>query len=159
MRALRPWTWQIDYWGIACIGHSLLYGKYLDAIPVSPSSSSSSGCGSGSGSGFTSDHHEITNNISTTTTTTNSLQPRWKLKEPLKRYWQTEIWGGFFDACMNPVISAIENEEDGGGVMPLKKTLRKVRKDMEEWLEREGGKKGLKNGLRRLEERVNNKGK
>lgn len=83
-------------------------------------------------------------------------QRRWKLKEPLKRYWQTEIWGGFFDACMNPVMTAVENEEEGG-VMPLRKTLRRVREGMEDWLEREGGKRGLKSGLRRLEERVRGK--
>lgn len=143
MRALRPWTWQVDYWGIACIAHSLLYGKYLDAIPLASSSSSST-------SASTCPDNEINiNNIT-------NHQRRWKLKEPLKRYWQTEIWGGFFDACMNPVMTAEENEEEGG-VMPLRKTLRRVREGMEGWLEREGGKRGLKSGLRRLEERVRGK--
>lgn len=142
MRALRPWTWQVDYWGIACIAHSLLYGKYLDAIPVASSSSSAS-------ASACSDNEINMNNIT-------HHQRRWKLKEPLKRYWQTEIWGGFFDACMNPVMTAVENEEEGG-VMPLRKTLRRVREGMEDWLEREGGKRGLKSGLRRLEERVRGK--
>lgn len=136
MRALRPWTWQVDYWGLACIVHSLLYGKYLDATPHSSSSSVTNPSSS---------DHDI-----------NIIHKRWKLKEPLKRYWQTEIWGGFFDACMNPVLMAEENAEKGG-VMPLTKTLKGVREGMEGWLEREGGKRGLKNGLRRLEERVRGK--
>lgn len=144
MRALRPWTWQVDYWGIACIAHSLLYGKYLDAIPLASSSASASAPASAC-SDIELNINHITNH-----------QRRWKLKEPLKRYWQTEIWGGFFDACMNPVMTAEENEEEGG-VMPLRKTLRRVREGMEDWLEREGGKKGLKSGLRRLEERVRGK--
>lgn len=147
MRALRPWTWQVDYWGIVCIAHSLLYGKYLDAIPVA-SSSSSSASASTSTSAFSDNEINIDN--------ITNHQRRWKLKEPLKRYWQTEIWGGLFDACMNPVMTAVENEEEGG-VMPLRKTLRRVREGMEDWLEREGGKRGLKSGLRRLEERVKGK--
>ena len=32
MRDARPWTWQIDYHGLACIVHSLLFGKYIDTV-------------------------------------------------------------------------------------------------------------------------------
>ena len=156
MRALRPWTWQVDYWGIACIAHSLLYGKYLDAIPVSSVSSSSSSSSSSASASASTSTSTTDNEIDTNNMTTNQKR-RWKLKEPLKRYWQTEIWAGFFDACMNPVLTAEESDKEDGGVMPLTKTLKGVREGMESWLEREGGKRGLKSGLRRLEERVKGK--
>lgn len=169
MRALRPWTWQVDYWGMACIAHSLLYGKYLDAIPVPVSSSSSSSASSSapvsastststSTSMMSTDHdNDIDINIINNNIATNHKR-RWKLKEPLKRYWQTKIWASFFDACMNPVLTAEENgSKEDGGVMPLTRTLKGVREGMESWLEREGGKRGLKGGLRRLEERVKGK--
>src|SRR5271170_7850481 len=29
MRAARPWTYQVDYWGLAGIIHSMLWGKYI----------------------------------------------------------------------------------------------------------------------------------
>lgn len=157
MRALRPWTWQVDYWGIACIAHSLLYGKYLEAIPVVSSYSTSATTSNTSAYSDNNGMINMNNNNFTTNITNHQSQSqrRWKLKEPLKRYWQTEIWQGLFDACMNPVMTAavVEMQEEGG-VMPLKKTLKKVREGMEDWLEREGGKRGLKSGLRRLEERV-----
>lgn len=32
MRELRPWTYQIDYHGLAGIIHSMLFGKYIDTV-------------------------------------------------------------------------------------------------------------------------------
>ncbi|CCG84120.1 protein of unknown function [Taphrina deformans PYCC 5710] len=37
MREARPWTYQIDYHGLACISHSLLFGKYIETVPISGS--------------------------------------------------------------------------------------------------------------------------
>jgi checkpoint serine/threonine-protein kinase len=34
MRECRPWTWQIDYHGLAGIVHSMLFGKYIDTVAV-----------------------------------------------------------------------------------------------------------------------------
>lgn len=34
MRECRPWTYQIDYFGLAGILHSLLFGKYIETIPA-----------------------------------------------------------------------------------------------------------------------------
>lgn len=34
MREARPWTYQIDYHGLACIAHSLLFGKYIETVGV-----------------------------------------------------------------------------------------------------------------------------
>ena len=42
MRQLRPWTYQVDYWGMAGVIHSLLFGKYIEDIAVAESPSSSS---------------------------------------------------------------------------------------------------------------------
>jgi checkpoint serine/threonine-protein kinase len=32
VRAGRPWTYQPDYYGLACIAHVMLFGKYLETI-------------------------------------------------------------------------------------------------------------------------------
>ena len=32
MQEMRPWTYQVDYWGVACIIHSMLYAKYISTI-------------------------------------------------------------------------------------------------------------------------------
>lgn len=34
MREARPWTYQIDYHGLACIIHSLLFGKYIETVSI-----------------------------------------------------------------------------------------------------------------------------
>ncbi len=34
MRELRPWTYQVDYWGVAGVIHSLLFGKYIEDVAV-----------------------------------------------------------------------------------------------------------------------------
>lgn len=147
MREMRPWTWQVDYWGIAGVAHSLLFGKYIEDVAVDSHSSVAMASVSTSAS--------TTENVNTASRSVEmGLGPRakkWKLKEPLKRYWQTEMWAGLFDALLNP--SAYVCGEDGSK-LPMTRTLRACRKGMEGWLEREGGRKGLKSGLRRLEERV-----
>lgn len=51
----------------------------------------------------------------------------YKIATPLKRYWQTEMWGEFFDLCLNP-------GRVGGGVLPISGELESVRKRMEGWL-------------------------
>ncbi|KAF3941620.1 hypothetical protein ABW19_dt0209422 [Dactylella cylindrospora] len=35
MREMRPWTYQIDYYGVAAIVHSMLFGKYIETTTVS----------------------------------------------------------------------------------------------------------------------------
>ncbi|KAL2060194.1 hypothetical protein VTL71DRAFT_9589 [Oculimacula yallundae] len=120
MRELRPWTYQIDYHGLAGIIHSMLFGKYIDTIATDKSG----GLGGGS-------------------------NKSWRIKESLKRYWQTEIWGGLFDLLLNPG-SHVEGEE--GRKMPVLKGMRDVRESMEAWLEGNSEKgTGLQSSLRRLE--------
>ena len=139
MREMRPWSWQIDYWGVAGVVHVLLFGRWIeDVVDVKNgggSSAASEGCG-----GEASDE-----------TVALGKMKRYKLKEPLKRYWQTELWARLFDVLMNPVTN-VAGEEDGK--MPVLNAIRECREGMEGWLVVNGEKKGLKTSLRRLEERV-----
>ena len=134
MRELRPWTWQVDYWGMAGVIHSLLFGKYIEDVPVDTNIGKDVSAG----------------DISEVGIKTGKMK-KYKLKESMKRYWQTELWGPLFELLLNPTAHT-EGEE--GTKMPVMKGLRRCREGMEGWLEAEAGRKGLKNSLRRIEERV-----
>jgi checkpoint serine/threonine-protein kinase len=119
MRELRPWTYQIDYHGLAGIVHNLLFGKYISIIA------------------------ERGATLGTKT---------YKIKESLKRYWQTEIWHECLDLLLNPLMH-LEGEE--GGKLPVLKGMKEVREKMEAWLESNCEKGvGLKALVRRMEEAV-----
>ncbi len=121
MRDLRPWTYQIDYFGLAGILHSMLFGKYIETV------ADSRGVLPGTGAGG----------------------KKWKIKESLKRYWQTEIWGECFDLLLNPT-SRTEIEE--GGKMPCLKGLKATREKMERCVEENCEKgMGLQIMLKKLE--------
>lgn len=74
MRELRPWTYQIDYHGLAGIIHNLLFGKYISTVVER---------GATIGAGAT---------------------KTYKIKESLKRYWQVEIWQEALDLLLNPLM-------------------------------------------------------
>lgn len=117
----RPWTYQIDYHGLAGIVHTLLFGKYISTI-----AEKSAGLGAGA--------------------------TRMKIREGLKRYWQTEIWHECFDLLLNPMLH-LEGEE--GRKMPVSKGVREVREKMEAHLENNCEKGvGLKALVRKMEEAV-----
>lgn len=114
MREGRPWTWQIDYHGVANSIHSILLGKYMDVVPDTGGASEERMPGiAASGTGGR----------------------RYKIKENLKRYWQTDIWSQCFEMLLNPVHAAREIGEDGGK-MPLLRGMKQVRGLMETWLEK-----------------------
>ncbi|KAL8675068.1 MAG: hypothetical protein Q9168_000551 [Polycauliona sp. 1 TL-2023] len=142
MREMRPWTYQIDYWGCAGVVHSLLFGKYIEDVAVEAPTVAKHG-NDGEDDEEQKDQTIAIKNM--------QMEKRWRIKEPLKRYWQQELWGNLFELLLNPMRYA-DREEDGK--MPVMKGLRACREGMEEWLEAEGGRKGLKSGLRRLEERI-----
>jgi checkpoint serine/threonine-protein kinase len=120
MRELRPWTYQIDYHGLAGIVHNLLFGKYISTIAER---------GATLGAGAT---------------------KTYKIKESLKRYWQTEIWHECLDLLLNPLMH-LEGEE--GRKMPVLKGMKDVRDKMEAYLESNCEKGvGLKSLVRRMEE-------
>ncbi|KEY71641.1 hypothetical protein S7711_08107 [Stachybotrys chartarum IBT 7711] len=102
MREGRPWTWQIDYHGLAGTIHCLLFGKYIETVR----------CDQG-GLGRTG--------------------RKYKIRESLKRYWQTELWAECFEVLLNPG-SFLEGED--GANMPVLKSMRRVRGQMEDWLEK-----------------------
>ncbi|KAF2640019.1 hypothetical protein P280DRAFT_401157 [Massarina eburnea CBS 473.64] len=122
MRELRPWTYQIDYHGLAGIVHNLLFGKYISTVGERAATL---------GAGAT---------------------KTYRLKESLKRYWQTEIWQECFDLLLNPGMR-LGGEE--GTKMPVLRGMKGVRERMEEWLEGNCEKGvGLKAAVRRMEEAV-----
>ncbi|KAI1383282.1 Mad3/BUB1 homology region 1-domain-containing protein [Hypoxylon trugodes] len=114
----RPWTFQLDYHGLAGTIHTLLFGKYIETIRADQG-----GLGT-------------------------SASRRYKIREPLKRYWQTEIWIECFDVLLNPA-SHVDAED--GRKMPVLRGMRRVRERMEKWLE-SNCEKGV--GLRGLMARI-----
>jgi checkpoint serine/threonine-protein kinase len=114
MREGRPWTWQIDYHGLAGVVHCLLFGRYIETVRCD-----AGGLGTQAGR-------------------------RYKIREGLKRYWQTELWAECFDVLLNP--GHFVAEEDGRR-MPVLKSMRRIREGMETWLE-ENCEKGV--GLKAL---------
>lgn len=100
MREGRPWTWQIDYYGLAGVVHCLLFGKYIETMR-----SDQGGLGRNG--------------------------RKYRIRESLKRYWQTDIWGDCFEVLLNPAsFMALED----GGRMPVLRSMRNVRERMEAWL-------------------------
>ncbi|CCU76158.1 mitotic spindle checkpoint component mad3 [Blumeria hordei DH14] len=71
IREMRPWTYQIDYHGLAGILHLMLFGKYIETVADNR--------------GEIGPHAKKT----------------WRLRENLKRYWQVEIWAEVFDILLN----------------------------------------------------------
>ncbi|UKZ78050.1 hypothetical protein TrVFT333_005784 [Trichoderma virens FT-333] len=100
MREGRPWTWQIDYYGLAGIVHCLLFGKYIETIRADQE-----GLGRGG--------------------------RKYRIRENLKRYWQTDIWSDCFEVLLNPA-SFLAHED--GGKMPVLRSMRNIRERMEAWL-------------------------
>ncbi|RGP60905.1 bub kinase [Fusarium longipes] len=103
MREGRPWTWQIDYHGLAGTIHTLLFGKYIETMRCDQGGLGKSG-------------------------------RRYKIRESLKRYWQTDLWSDCFEILLNPVVTAAAGGEMGGK-MPVLKSMKGVRERMETWLE------------------------
>ena len=124
MRELRPWTYQVDYYGIAGVVHSLLFGKYIEDIAIDDK-----------------DAVGI------------SAKKKYKLREGLKRYWQAEVWGPLFELLLNPT-SHLDGEVDGKMPCSMGLRACRVRMEQwlsREGGRRNGG---LKAGLRRFEERI-----
>jgi checkpoint serine/threonine-protein kinase len=125
MRELRPWTYQIDYYGLANIIHQMLFGKDIATIE-DKSADSMVGV---------------------------AATKLYKLREPLKRYWEKDIWADVFDVLLNPCKAAWVDGEEGRR-MPVLKGMKGVRERMEGWVSAEGERKGLRSAIARLEGRV-----
>ncbi|WFD36146.1 non-specific serine/threonine protein kinase [Malassezia cuniculi] len=104
MREARPWRHQADYYGIASIVHTLLFGQYM-----------------------------------TTTRVPKDGEVRTQIQQPLRRYWQTALWGRLFDELLNPGAQGVD--------------LGSLRRDMATWLEENScrGGRNLKGLLKKIE--------
>lgn len=51
----------------------------------------------------------------------------YKIQQPLRRYWQTELWQRFFDLMLNPTTTPSES-------WPITSEIAALRADMEAWL-------------------------
>jgi checkpoint serine/threonine-protein kinase len=125
IREARPWTHQIDLYGIAGVIHVLLFGKYIESAPVR-TSDANAGAG----------------------------KRTYRIRESLKRYWDREIWSDVFDLLLNPGGErwiSMEMGDAAGPVLPVLKSMAFVRGRMEEWLVGNAEKKGLALQLRRIE--------
>lgn len=101
MREGRPWTWQIDYHGLAGTIHCLLFGKYIETVRCDQGGLTRGG-------------------------------RRYRIREALKRYWQTDLWNDCFEVLLNPNSFADAEE---GMKMPILRSLGNIRERMETWLE------------------------
>ena len=157
MRELRPWTYQADYFGVAGVIHSLLFGKYIETVV---DKTAATGLGPGA-------------------------KKVWKLREGFKRYWQGAIWSDVFGLLLNPTIVPLNNGSNDnassnidadnndafgfntGGTgaaaatitteyekMPLHKSMKTTREKMEMWLVEEGERKGLRGLVSRAERMI-----
>ncbi|KAJ6008110.1 hypothetical protein N7540_012086 [Penicillium herquei] len=129
IREARPWTHQIDLYGIAGTIHVLLFGKHIESMPVQTGSGNSS-----------------------------STARTYRLRESLKRYWDRELWSEVFDLLLNPGAEhwAQMERDNGAGespspVLPVLHSMRYVRRKMEDWLVANAEKKGLVVQLRKIE--------
>lgn len=145
MKECRPWTYQVDMYGLAGIVYIMLFGKYMEVTTASNTEN-----GNGGRAGFGS-HRS------------------YRIKETLKRYWERGIWAEVFDLCLNPTSakwaeievqhsnSSKENVDPNlatngtGQMLPVLNSMRLVREKMEKWLVTNAGRKGLRGHLIKLE--------
>jgi len=114
MRELRPWTYQVDYHGMAGIVHSMLFGKYMETL-------ADRGAALGQGATKT-----------------------YRIRETLKRYWQVEIWQEVFNLLLNPLAHLAGEEGKRMPVLNGMRGLRmKMEGWVEENCERGMGLKGM----------------
>ncbi|KAL8638572.1 MAG: hypothetical protein Q9228_004289, partial [Teloschistes exilis] len=141
MREMRPWTYQVDYWGAAGVVHSLLFGKYIEDVAVETAPSVSRARTNTNYNNNDDDENDTSGDVrgqeeeEKTLAIKTQREKRYRIREPLKRYWQCELWANLFDLLLNPTKYTEEEEGEGAGKMPVMKGMRRCREAMEEWLE------------------------
>ncbi|KAL4797706.1 Mad3/BUB1 homology region 1-domain-containing protein [Aspergillus venezuelensis] len=121
IREMRPWTHQIDLYGLAGTVHVMLFGKYIESTISDPDSKA------------------------------------YRIREPLKRYWEREIWNDVFDLLLNPAAERWAEMEcsgtgdSGRAGLPVLNSMQYLREKMESWLTVNAEKKGLGLQIRKLE--------
>ena len=152
VREGRLWKWVADWYGAAGVLHSLLFGKYMETVPVQATSrgfrssvveeadDDVDGEGDELAGGGGGGAREVTIAIHS--------KKQYTIKEPLKRYWEKELWTEEFSVLLN---TGSEDDREVRG-----REMARVRVLMEEWLEREGerGGRDLRGAVRRGERLV-----
>ncbi|OAX79246.1 BUB protein kinase [Emergomyces africanus] len=168
MRECRPWTYQVDLYGLAGTIHILLFGKYMEVAPATArrTSGGENGGTRRSGGSF---------GLGMPGAGGQGLGAKkaYRIKESLKRYWERDIWAEVFDLCLNPhgdkwvqmergVVTPPSSDidaEDGSNIidgghtptLPVLKSMRYIRERMEGWLVENAERKGLQTQLAKLE--------
>nr|XP_018261155.1 BUB protein kinase [Kwoniella dejecticola CBS 10117]OBR83313.1 BUB protein kinase [Kwoniella dejecticola CBS 10117] len=104
MQEGTPWSYHTDYFGLASIAYTMLFGKYMKVE--------------------------------------KNDEGVWVIDQGLKRYWQQDLWNGFFNTLLNP-----------GEELPLTPKLAEIRNSFESYLEEnctKGG-KNLRSMLKKIE--------
>ncbi|CAD6971493.1 unnamed protein product [Tilletia controversa] len=122
MREGKPWVYEVDYFGIAAVAHCLLFGKYIETETKAVVTEE----GDGQEAGVS----------------------KLVLSQPLRRYWQGEIWSKLFDLLLNPAAVTGKTTFE-----PVIDELADVRGEMETWLEANSNRAGknLRGMLKKLE--------
>ena len=130
IREARTWRAEIDWFGVAGVCATMLFGRYIETVPVPVHVAAGEEVGLGLG-----------------------MKKEWKLKESFRRYWQGEMWGELFHLLIN---SGVVSARTGGGEEGVRREVRRVREGMEAWLVAEGEREGrnLRKSVRRAEELV-----
>ncbi|KAL4945669.1 hypothetical protein BDV06DRAFT_184225 [Aspergillus oleicola] len=121
IREMRPWTHQIDLYGLAGTVHVMLFGKYIESTVTDPASKT------------------------------------YRIREPLKRYWEREIWNDVFDLLLNPGaerwarMECSNSDAEAPSVLPVLNSMQYLRERMENWLTVHAEKKGVGLQIRKLE--------
>lgn len=118
IREMRPWTHQIDLYGLAGTIHVMLFGKYIESVA------------------------------------TDAAKKTYRIREPLKRYWERDIWADVFDLLLNPSADRwvqMENKTSSKSNTPVLNSMQSLRERMEAWLVANAEKKGLGLQIRKLE--------
>lgn len=123
IRDARPWVWQLDLWAAAGVLHSLLWGRYIDTVPINQHAGGAAAVGAAG-------------------------KKKYRLKEAFKRYWQGDIWGQVFEVLLNPSVPGSTATDD---VQSLFAEMARVRELLELFLECEGERKGLRALIRRVD--------
>jgi checkpoint serine/threonine-protein kinase len=142
VREMRPWTYQIDLYGVAGTIHAMLFGKYLESVPVNSGRNSSGG-------------RDSLDEASASAEGDSGVK-RYRIRESFKRYWDREIWTDVFDLLLNPCTERWARMEQQGSsdsktTLPVLRSLKYVREKMETWLAVNAEKKNLSLQIRKLE--------
>ncbi|KAH8696263.1 putative checkpoint protein kinase [Talaromyces proteolyticus] len=148
VREMRPWTYQIDLYGVAVTIHAMLFGKYLECVPADSRNS-------GGRDSFNNNNNETHGQQSITDI------KRYRIRESFKRYWDRAIWSDVFDLLLNPCTDRwTQMEQQNASTtttnspsshLPVLNSMKHIRERMEAWLAINAEKKGLSLQIRKLE--------